>query len=279
MDRSKCMVGVNYTSSRQFALIRELIDLKAVDFVEILIDNFLTVPARSILRAFHDVPIAFHIMNSRFLESDKLRLHELSVPLKTLIKEINPLYVSDHVGRFSRNGCLLPILGEYDYCQIDHAIALVNLWQELLGTQILFENFPSYSPDGFTQPDFFKAILHETGAGLLFDISNAVIAKHNAGVPLSAWHPLVKGRCHFHAGGYSESVKSDSNSVILLDTHDRALSEVTNAAVHALLHEHQFDASTITIEFDRNIQIDSWMQELNRVAGWSRQTDVSCHTQ
>lgn len=277
MDRSKCMVGVNYTSSRQFALIRELIDLKVVDFVEILIDNFLTVPARSILQSFHDIPMAFHIMNSRFLESDLVRLRELSSLLKTLINEINPLYVSDHVGRFSQTGCLLPILGEYDYCQIDRAITSVSLWQEMLGTQILFENFPSYSPDGLTQPDFFKAVLHETGAGLLFDISNAVIAEHNAGVPLSAWHPLVKGRCHFHAGGYSESDRSESQSVILLDTHDRALSEVTNAAVHALLHEHRFDASTITIEFDRNIQVESWMQELNRVAGWSRQANVSCH--
>jgi uncharacterized protein len=276
MNRKICTVGVNYTTSRQFSLIKDLIDENVVDFVEILIDNFLTVPAQSILQKFDGMPIAFHIMNSRFLETDEKKLRELSVPLKALIRDIKPLYVSDHVGNFTHNGCLLPVLGEYDYSRIEHAIDSVSRWQDFLGTQLLLENFPSYTIDGIDQPDFFRTVLSATQAGLLFDVSNAVIAAHNAKVPLSAWDDLVSASCHFHAGGYSESEHEPS---MLLDTHDRELGVLTDAAIASILSRHRSDTATITVEFDRNIHKETWKGELVKIAGLnvrSRVADFAC---
>lgn len=274
MIRKTGMVGVNYTSSRHFPLFRELIDSGCVDYVEILIDNFLTVPAQSILEKFENIPIAFHIMNSQFFESDPQRLSAIAAPLRSLIREIKPLYVSDHVGCFTHNGCVLPVLGEYDYRKIEPAIASVDRWQELLGTRIILENFPSYTADGFAQPDFFRTLLDKTGAGLLFDISNAVVAEHNAKVAPGAWDTLIDACDHFHAGGYSESPYPP---LMLLDTHDRKLSDATHAAIAAIMARREPKASTLTIEFDRNIQMESWKEELQRIAALSFQADLSAH--
>lgn len=267
MGRKKYRVGVNYTSSRHFTLIKELIDARVVDFVEILIDNFLTVPAQSILEKFESIPLAFHIMNSRFLEEkEETKLQALAAPIRSLIRETRPLYVSDHVGRFTHNGCVLPILGEYDYRNTEHAVAAVDRWQSLLGTQLLLENFPSYTMDGMEQPAFFETVLQRTGAGLLFDVSNAIVAWHNTHVAPSAWNALVDGCNHYHAGGYSES-EFEFEPIMLLDTHDRPLSNETSAAIADIMSRHESVVPTITIEFDRNIDRETWGRELERVAG------------
>lgn len=272
MTQKAGRVGVNYTASRHFPLIKELIDSGSVDYVEILIDNFLTVPAQSILEKFDHIPIAFHIMNSRFFETDDRRLAEVAAPLRSLIREIKPLYVSDHVGCFTHNSCVMPVLGEYDYQKVGHAVASIDRWQELLGTRIILENFPSYTPDGIDQPNFFETVLHRTGAGLLFDISNAIVAEHNAQVAPGAWDDLVESCCHFHAGGYSESSQPP---LMLLDTHDRKLSDATNTAIAGILSERRSETPTITIEFDRNIQMETWKAELQRISRLGLQTSVS----
>ena len=265
MDHKKYRVGVNYTSSRHFTLIKELIDARVVDFVEILIDNFLTVPAQSILEKFESIPLAFHIMNSRFLEEkEDAKLRALAAPIKSLIRETRPLYVSDHVGRFTHNGCVLPILGEYNYRNTEHAVTAVDRWQSLLGTQLLLENFPSYTMDGAEQPVFFETVLGRTGAGLLFDVSNAIVAGRNTHVAPSAWDDLIDGCHHYHAGGYSES---EFEPIMLLDTHDRPLSDETSAAIADIMSRRESVVPTITIEFDRNIEKETWRRELERVAG------------
>lgn len=264
MSAKTWSVGVNFTSSSQIPTIAALIDAGCVDHIEILIDNFLTVPAHSILEKFADVPLAFHIMYSKFLEADQENLRAMSSPLRNLIRDVKPLYVSDHVGCFSYEGRALPILGEYDYRRLEQAVCAVDQWQALLGSQLLLENFPSYTSEGAAQPLFYEHLLKRTGAGLLFDISNAVVAAHNADVPVETWNELVYGCNHFHLGGYSES---NDEPHMLLDTHDRALSADTIAAAGRIFLKQRTEPTTLTIEFDRNIQMEVWARDLRWAAG------------
>ena len=257
-------VGVNYTSFEQIEAIDGLIAAGCVDHVEVLIDNFLTVPAASITGRFGDTPVAFHIMYSKFLEADRDDLRAMAARLRPLIRDVQPLYVSDHVGCFSYEGRAMPILGEYDYKRLDHAVSAVDHWQDLLGAQLLLENFPSYTGHGAAQPEFYERLVDRTGAGLLFDISNAVIAAHNAHVPLEAWRGLVEGCDQFHLGGHSEVA---GDPAILLDTHDGALSAATKEAASRLFPDHRARPVTLTVEFDRNIDAQIWAQDLRWAAG------------
>lgn len=50
--------------------MKGLIDSGIVDYVEILIDNFIFFYPMTIRKVFSDVPIAFHIMRAQFLERD-----------------------------------------------------------------------------------------------------------------------------------------------------------------------------------------------------------------
>jgi uncharacterized protein len=256
-------VGVNYTSSRHLATITALIDAGCVDYVEILIDNFLTVPAGSILDRFAGIPIAFHVMNSKFLEADRDTLRAMAVPLRALINAVEPLYVSDHVGRFSYEGRALPILGEYDYRDVERAVSAVDQWQTLLGTRLILENFPSYGAQEAAQPAFFEQVQKRTGAGLLFDISNAVVARHNADVPIDAWHNLIDTCSHFHLGGYRDSNDAPH---LLLDTHDRGPSDETMKTAASIFARGLTAPMTLTVEFDRNIETETWAHALRWAA-------------
>ncbi len=257
-------VGVNYTSSDQVQTIDDMIASGYAHHVEVLIDNFLTVPATSILEKFGDTPVAFHIMYSRFLEADRDHLQSMAARLRTLIRDVKPIYVSDHVGCFSYEGRAMPILGEYDYRRLEHALCAIEQWQELLGTRLILENFPSYTSEGAAQPDFYQRIADRTGAGLLFDISNAVVAANNAGVPLEAWSGLLDQCDSFHLGGYSEAKDGDG---MLLDTHDGPLSDDTMAAACRIFSQERERPVTLTVEFDRNIDAVAWSRDLRWAAG------------
>ena len=98
---------------------------------------------------------------------------------------INPIYVSDHIARFSIDNLTLPILKEYDYKEIEIAIKKISHWQDMLGSNVFLENFPSLTSEGYGQPDFFKSIIDDTNCGLLFDISNAFVACKNTALSIS----------------------------------------------------------------------------------------------
>ena len=256
-------VGVNYTSFNQIKIIDHLIRTGHVDHVEILIDNFLTVPTASIIERFGDIPVAFHIMYSKFLEADPADLRTMAELLVPLIRDVSPIYVSDHVGRFSYKGRSMPILGEYDYNRIEHAVSAVDQWQDMLNCRLLLENFPSYTSQGSGQPDFYKRVVERTGAGMLFDISNAVIAAQNSGVPVSEWTELVEKCDHFHLGGYSEV---EGETTMLLDSHDEVLSLNTMAAANCLFKSPRSNPVTLTVEYDRNVNADNWARDLQWAA-------------
>ena len=68
------------------------------DFCELLIDNFLHVDPAAMRADLGDTPVAFHVMNSRFLEQGPVPLEALAARLRELMAALHPLYVSDHLG-------------------------------------------------------------------------------------------------------------------------------------------------------------------------------------
>ena len=62
-------LGFNFTLPDTYDMVRRMNAEGHIDYVELLIDNFLCVPPSEMAEAF-PCPVGFHIMFSRFFESD-----------------------------------------------------------------------------------------------------------------------------------------------------------------------------------------------------------------
>jgi uncharacterized protein (UPF0276 family) len=202
-------------------------------------------------------------MQSRFLESNSHALESLSARLRLFIDAMQPLYVSDHLALFSHAGRELHHLAEIDYrADRKRIFERVVRWQDQLGCPLLLENFPSIMDGAHDAPSFFEDLHAQTGAGLLFDISNAVCAARNSGAPVERWIPLLAHTRHFHVAGYAASIMQPP---ITLDTHDGPLSDDTLDFIRRHAADIGGSDTTLTYERDGNLDEISIATDLRRL--------------
>ncbi|WP_394832101.1 DUF692 family protein [Pendulispora rubella] len=268
---SPIRVGVNWTRAVHLPLIRSMVRKGQADFVEVLIDNFLHVEPEDMAAALDGAPVAFHIMHSRFLERTEVQLASMASRIRTMARELRPLYISDHLLRFTVDGREVPFLPELDYGRgYDLACRRVTSWQEQLGAPVLFENYPSIFDSGLEQPAFLERLFRETGAGLLFDVSNAVCAHRNCQLPLDAWDTLLESATHgshLHVGGYEPSSEAP---FVSLDLHGSALADDTLDYLERVFLRLRAPA-TISVERDNHIDLEPWSTDIVAVrTRWER---------
>src|SRR5688572_8805233 len=111
------LVGVNWSVPQSLPVIQTLIQHKIADFCEILVDNVIHLSPELVLKELKNIPIAFHIMTSRFLERSDAELKEIAKHIRHWIDVVNPMYVSDHLVQFTQNNKRLPFLGELNYAR------------------------------------------------------------------------------------------------------------------------------------------------------------------
>lgn len=215
-------------------------------------------------------PIAFHIMNSQFLERDTIQLSKVASRFRDFIDVIKPLYVSDHLACFTVDDLPLPTIAEvnYDEC-LNTAIERITFWQNLLGTRLFLENFASVIEDNaHMQPQFFQTLIEKTDCGILFDISNAVLGWKNTHTALESWKPVFESVHHFHAGGFSPL----HDNAIYIDSHAGVLAQETKEWIKKIFEECS-NKRTLTIEFDHEINYDAW--EYPRVIVADKATNIA----
>lgn len=255
-------IGFNFTLGDTAAMVRRLVAERRIDYVELLIDNFLPVPPDEIADAF-GCPVGFHIMFSKFIENDEAALDSMARRLRVFIDRLKPLYVSDHVARFTHRDRQLYHLAEIDYvAEYDTVRRRVDWWQDRLGQCLFLENYPSIMDGGWDAPGFYERLCRDTGCGVLFDASNAVCAHLNCGVPLDAWSRIIADTPHFHVAGYNASILEPH---IVLDTHDREMSAETLAFLSAERGNFDKSGATMTYERDFNLDEDSIAADLARL--------------
>jgi uncharacterized protein len=255
-------IGFNFTLGDTYDLVQQLLSEGRIDYCELLIDNFFCVDPVEIARAF-DCPIGFHIMYSRFLETEESALVDFAKRLRDYIDAVDPIYISDHILRFSHDGRQFFHLGEIDYfAEYGFVRDRVLRWQELVGQKIHFENYPSIMDGGLEAPRFFETLTRDTGAGVLFDASNAICAHHNCGTPLEAWRNVIGAAKHFHVAGYRQSLIEPH---IALDTHAEALAADTLRFLRDYRSVFDKPGATITYERDDEIEVDAIVEDLKEL--------------
>lgn len=234
-----------------------------VPFVEILWDNYLHLSPKQLAETLEPVAdrVALHIMWSGFVHSDEERLERVLERLAEHVDVLQPLYVSDHLTRTIRHGRYLTPPEDLDYERDrDRTCERVLRYQERIGCPLLLENQASEGPEGRGQADFATEIVRRTGCGLLFDVSNAIVAESNDGDPFSAWLPaLAQGPVRAHVGGY----RPDEEDGHLRDSHGDPLSPATMHAVQML--SASGGLRSICLERESNKTVDAIAEELLRL--------------
>jgi uncharacterized protein (UPF0276 family) len=176
---------------------------------------------------------------------------------------MQPIYVSDHIARFTHASRRFYHLGEIDYkTEYDLVRSRVEFWQDLIGQRLYLENYPSIMDGGWDAPAFYERLTQETGAGVLFDASNAVCAFRNCGAPLELWESAISATPHFHVASFNFSMIEPH---ILVDTHDGKLAEDTIAFLKRRRSAFEKPSATMTYERDVNIDYDSIVADLQQL--------------
>lgn len=244
-------VGVGFRSNH-FEYIKQ--NKPDVSWFEVLIDNYMMDAGSSLYyldKAAETYPLTFHGVGMSLGSTDQLNKDYLH-KLKELIKQFNPVYVSDHLCWTSVNGYhshdLLPM--PYTDEAIELLVKHIKQAQDFLERRILLENASSYltfKDSVMEEWEFLKVIVDEADCDILLDINNIYVSSVNHKTDAMAYlkHLPVERVKEMHLAGYTDM------GTHLLDTHGEAVHEpVWNLYEEAL---NKFGSVPTLIEWDNDV--------------------------
>ncbi len=196
----------------------------AVDWFEVISENFMDSGGRPrhVLRQIADrYPIVMHGVSMSIGSTDPLNMTYLE-RLKTLAKEMRPLWVSDHLCWTGINGLnshdLLPVVLNEE--SLKHICNRIKIVQDFLERPLVIENpstYLTFKQSTIAEYDFLRYLTEETGCGLLLDVNNVYVSSFNNDFdPVHYIKQLPHRQIvqmhiagHQHCGDY------------IIDTHDR----------------------------------------------------------
>lgn len=158
-----------------------------VDWFEAISENFMDSggrPRHILKQVAERYPIVLHGVSMSIGSTDPLDFKYLA-KLKTLAKEVNPKWVSDHLcwtgvmGLNTHDLLPLPLNEE----TLGHVAARVKVVQDYLERPLVLENpstYMSFQDTTIAEPVFLRQLADETGCGLLLDVNNVYVTCFNA---------------------------------------------------------------------------------------------------
>lgn len=169
-----------------------------------------------------DYPVALHGVSLSLGGVEGPRPGYLDA-LRELVREVDPLVVSDHLcftGAHSTNlHDLLPL--PYTREAVETVAGNIRRAQDFLGRTIAVENVSSYltyRESEMTEWEFLLAVTRAAGCKVLLDINNAFVSATNHGFRAEDYLDAIPADlvAQIHLGGYSDM------GDFLFDTHSRA---------------------------------------------------------
>ena len=226
----------------------------AVDWFEVISENYMDSagkPRYVLEQIAARYPIVMHGVSLSIGSTDPLNMTYLA-RLKTLAKDVNPVWISDHIcwtGIAGRNTHdLLPI--PFTEATLRHVIDRVRLVQDFLERRIVLENPSSYvefAGSTMSEWEFISRLAVEADCGLLLDVNNVYVSTFNHDLdPVQFIRSLPHDRIvQFHLAGHS------NYTTHLIDTHDNHVIDPV-WELYRLAHELTGGVSTL-LEWDAAI--------------------------
>ncbi len=194
-----------------------------IDWFEIISENFIDSqgwPRHVINQIADQYPVVMHGVSMSIGSTDPINIEYLK-KLKTLAKEINAKWISDHLcwtgvlGKNTHDLLPLPLTEE----SLKHVVSRIKMVQDILERPLVLENPSSYiqfKEDTFTEWDFIREMALESDCRLLLDLNNVYVSSFNHQFdPLEyvKMLPLEKV-VQFHLAGHT------NKGTHIIDTHD-----------------------------------------------------------
>jgi uncharacterized protein (UPF0276 family) len=199
-----------------------------VRWFELISENFMTEggrPRQVLDKVRSEYPVALHGV-SLSVGSDEPLVPAYMERLEKLVREVDPLVVSDHLcwTRLSAHNShdLLPL--PFTEESVAVVAGKIREVQARLGRQMLIENVSTYlrfAGSTMTEWEFVTAVVEEADCGLLLDINNVYVNSRNHGFDPEtylAFLPPSRVR-QYHMAGHED------HGDTILDTHDRPVTE------------------------------------------------------
>lgn len=252
-----------------------------IDWFEIISENFMVdggKPLYHLDKIRQDYPIVMHGVSLSIAGNHPIDYDYLD-RLKQLIDRVEPQWVSDHLAWTRGNAHHLHDLLPVPYTEetLKHVVERIQMVQDYLGRQLLFENpstYVTFSHSAIPEYEFLNALCEQTDCLLLLDINNIFVSCENHGWDAQAYikhiNPQRVWQHHLAGHTYNESGK------IIIDTHDmpvrHAVWDLYTDAV-----KHLGPVSTM-IERDDNIpELTELVDELMIAKRLQKETLASCH--
>lgn len=196
-------------------------------FLEAHSENYFdTSIARSkLLELRQDYPISLHGVGLSLGRADALDQAHLA-QLKTLVDDVDPLFVSEHLAWSAYAHTHLPDLLPLPLTeQAFQAIcAHIVQMQDTLGRQVLIENPSNYlvfDQLQITEPEFLNYLCQQTGCGLLLDVNNVFVSASNLDRDANQYLNSIRPQNvkQYHLAGHTPLTVNDEP--ILIDTHNQ----------------------------------------------------------
>jgi hypothetical protein len=225
-----------------------------LDWFEVLSENYMHTGGRPLWvldQVAERYPVAMHGVSMNIGSTDPLDLDYLR-ELVALRDRIGARFVSDHLCWTGVGGVNLHDLLPMPYSEeaLAHVARRVRQVQDFLQAPLVLENPSTYcefSGQPMTEWEFLRALVDETGCGLLLDVNNVYVSATNHGFSAEQyldavpWDHVVQ----FHLAGHSDC------GTHLLDTHD---GQVCDAVweLYRSAHRRSGGRSTL-VEWDASI--------------------------
>lgn len=242
-----------------------------VGFLEVHSENYFGggKPRKLLSQIAEIYPLSLHGVGLSLGRADGLDQKHLG-QIKSLVDEISPIFVSEHLTWSAYNHIHVPDLFPIPFINeaMDIFVEHVSEFQDKIGRQILIENpsnYLAFDNLDYSEPEFLNELADRSGCGLLLDINNIRVSAHNLDYDPKAYIDSIRtdGRVkQFHLAGYLIN-RLDNGEKIYLDTHGKPVyPEVWDLYEYAL---SRFPDVKTLIEWDVDIPaLDVLVEEANK---------------
>jgi uncharacterized protein (UPF0276 family) len=251
--------------------------LPTVDWFEIISENYMDTggkPRRNLARIAAHYPIVMHGVSLSIGTVDPLNSDYLQ-KLKSLIDEVNPAWVSDHLcwtGVAHKNTHdLLPM--PYTEEALKHTVARIRAVQDFLERPIALENPSTYlefTSSSMPEAEFIARMAEDSGCMVLLDVNNVYVTCYNHRLDAKAYlDALPLDRViQVHLSGHR------NKGTHIIDTHDAPVIDEVWNLYHYVVHKAGRIPNTM-IEWDDDIpEFPVLCAELEKARYYAQQTHM-----
>jgi len=202
-------------------------------FFEVHAENYMGTggpPYRILERTRADHPISLHGVCMSIGGPNPLDATHLD-RFRSLIERYEPALVSEHLAWSTHETTyfhdLLPL--PYTAATLARVSEHIDQVQNAIGRPLLLENpstYIAFSESTMPETEFLRALIRDSGCGLLLDVNNVFVSATNQGYSPASYlaeFPLTEVG-EIHLAGHSEQA-DDEGDRLLIDSHDRAVAD------------------------------------------------------